>query len=311
MEKVIGILEEEGEYPKRLAEYVNNRRDIGCVAIAFQTGKEVLQFGIHTPFFCLVIGLQKEETEDFSSVLVPGGVIYQLVEEPVQGKTLLPSGRRGLFRYQRAGELLCRLLEEETAVVTPAEGGLYTVYSPGAVFFAERFAWQYAKKLSGYGKTLFLSWEPFGGFGREWRETEQNSGSISDLLYLLRSEAFTKTDRLLELPQREGVFYVPGASYCTDLWQYTAEELLKFLSLCKQAGFSSIVFLAGYFSEGIEALMEKSEELYLVTEEGEEAKSRCREFFRQMKYAGKQSLLSRVKEVEWKGEEWLFDGKER
>ncbi|MGN0505009.1 MAG: hypothetical protein ACI4FZ_00495 [Lachnospiraceae bacterium] len=298
MEKVIGILEEESEYPKRLARYINDRHDIGCVAVAFQTPEEVLRFGEKNPFYALLIGEHAGETEEsFSELLHPGGRLFQLSEEPVKTGQLLPSGIRLVFRYQRAEELVRQVLNgsEEPALF---QGGLYTVYCPGSNISSERFAWQLARRLSEHGKTLFLSWEPFGGFGRNGEEEERMTGNISELLYLLRGENHSKKERLCALPVKEGVAYVPGVDYCTDLWQYSAEELLAFLKLCREEGYQNIVFLAGFFSESIEALMEQSEEVCLVKDEGPAAEWRHKEFFRQMKYAGKQELLSRVKEVE-------------
>lgn len=298
MERVIGILEEHSEYPKRLARYINEKNDIGYVAVAFRNIEEVLCFQERTPLSVLLIGdgCSNEEQQKISALFSKNGQIFILSEEPEDAGQLLPSGMRRVFRYQRARELLKQILQQETETV-PSQGGLYIVYSPDSCSSSEHFAWQLAKGLSVQIRTLFLSWEPFGGFGRSETDREELCGDLSELLYVLHLEGFSKKDRLLALPSKEGVFYIPGIAYCTDLWQYSAEELLRFLALCKECGYGAIVFLAGFFSEGIERLMEQSEAVCLVMEEGAEGERRRKEFFRQMKYAGKQALLSRIKEA--------------
>lgn len=298
MEKVIGILEENSEYPKRLARYINDRHDIGCVAVAFRNMEEVVCFKERTPLFALLIGnsYNMEEQQRISALFSQEEQLLVLSEEPGTTGQLLPSGLRQIFRYQRAGELLGQILGQETEAAL-LQGGLYTVYSPESAVSSERFAWQLAKQLSAQAKTLFLSWEPFGGFGRGAADAGEAAGDLSELLYVLRLEGFSKRDRLSELPSLEGVFYIPGIAYCTDLWQYSAEELLRFLTFCRECGYRNIVFLAGFFSEGIERLMEQSEAVYLVIGDGAEEEKRRKEFFRQLKYAGKQTLLSRIKEV--------------
>ncbi len=298
MEKVIGILEEHSEYPKRLARYINEKNDIGYVAVAFQSMEEILCFQERTRISVLLIGdtCDSKKQQKISALFPKNGQIFILSEEPEDRGQFLPSGMRRIFRYQRTGELLKQILQQETETVSSPDG-LYIVYSPDSYSSSEHFAWQFAKNLSTQMKTLFLSWEPFGGFGRGEIDREEACQDLSELLYVLRLENFSKKDKLLELPSKEGVFYIPGIAYCTDLWQYSAEELLRFLVLCRECGYEAIVFLAGFFSESIEQLMEQSKEVCLVTENGAEGK-RCKEFFRQMKYAGKQALLSRIKEVE-------------
>lgn len=306
MEKVIGILERNSEYPKRLARYINDRNDIGCMAVAFQTLEEVVCFKERAELSVLLVGgsCSKEEMQELSVLFPEDGQIFVLAEEPDAAGRLLPSGLRQIFRYQRAREIIGQILKQETESAQ-LQGGLYTVYSPESVISSERFAWQLAKRLSAHAKTLFLSWEAFGGFGRSETDAGEVAGDLSELLYMLRLENFSKKDKLLALSSLDGVFYIPGVAYCTDLWQYSAEELLRFLELCRECGYQNIVFLAGFFSESIEGLMEQSEAVCLVTGDGAQEEKRKREFFRQMKYAGKQVLLSRIREVGWQDADML------
>ena len=84
MEKVIGILEEHSEYPKRLARYINEKNDIGYVAVAFQSIEEILCFQERTRISVLLIGdtCDSKKQQKISALFPKNGQIFILSEEP-------------------------------------------------------------------------------------------------------------------------------------------------------------------------------------------------------------------------------------
>ena len=56
--------------------------------------------------------------------------------------------------------------------------------------------------------------------------------------------------------------------------------------------------MAGIFHEGVIAVMNQSSQIYLVSSNTKDGQRRKQEFYRQMKYAGEQEILSKVIEVE-------------
>ena len=71
-----------------------------------------------------------------------------------------------LFRYQKAGELIRRIMASE-AEREERLGELVTVISPESTFLAAEYAEKLVARLAEKGKTLFLPWDPFGGYGRK------------------------------------------------------------------------------------------------------------------------------------------------
>lgn len=163
------------------------------------------------------------------------------------------------------------------------------------------------------GRTLLIPWQSFSLLREE--AGEPSDSGLSALLYAAdKQEAFAK--RIFSaLPKREGVEYVCGVDSYQDLWSYSYDNISVFFRLCKKyGGYEHIVLLAGEFSGCIERAMEESRAGFFLYTDGGQEEARWKEFVRQMKYAGKQALLSRLQPVKegeetaalnrLKGEEW-------
>lgn len=297
MEKIIGIFDEQNAYAERLKRYINEKKEIGCVAVSFREEQELKSFCEKKKLNCLLLGGNRAEHPETLSV--PYGVRLWVLseEEPEQEDA---EGYQVLFRYQKAGELIRRMLLSEL-VREERLSELITVFSPENPCLAESYADKLLQKLSGKGKTLFLPWDPFCGCGR----TEDGAGgaSISELLYFMRKDRVQARQLFDGLPKRNGADCFCGPDYCTDLWQYSAEELCQLVSCCREYGsYRRVVFLAGAFHDGVVSVMNQGSRIYLVCSESEDGEKRKQEFYRQMKYAGQQGILSQLVEVSGKEE---------
>ena len=293
LEKIIGIFDEQTAFAERFKRYINERKDIGCFAVSFREEQELLEFCGRKKLTCLVLGGSKAALR--LQLPIPYGVrLWVLSEEEPEEEEA--EGYGILFRYQRAGELIRRMLLSEMAR-QERMSELITVFSPESAGMAAAYADKLLSELSGKGKTLFLSWDPFDGYGRE---TDGNSAgtSISELLYLMRKDR-TQAKQLFEnLPKKNGADYFLGPDYCTDLWQYSEEEMCQLVACCREyGGYRQVIFLAGVFHEGVVSVMDQSGMIYLVGSETEGGERRKQEFYRQMKYAGRQGILSHLSEV--------------
>ena len=293
LEKIIGIFDEQTAYAERLKRYINERKDIGCFAVSFREEQELMDFCGRKKLNCLVLGGSRAAHPE--EISVPYGVrLWVLSEkEPEQEEE---EGYSVLFRYQKAGEIIRRMLLSEMARQERLSE-LFTVFSPENPCFASAYADKLVKRLSEKGKTLFLPWDPFGGCGRKADGTGEGT-SISELLYLMRKDRVQARKLFDGLPKRNGADYFCGPDYCTDLWQYSAEEMSRLVACCREyGGYRQVVFLVGAFHEGAVAVMNQSGMVYLVCSGSEEGDARKREFYRQMKYAGQQGILSQLTEV--------------
>ena len=293
MEKIIGIFDEQAVYAERLKRYINERKDIGCFAVSFKEKEELADFCRRKSLNCLLLGGSLANHPEKLSL--PYGVRLWVLseEEPEQEEE---DGYRAVFRYQKAGELIRQILRSD---LTGEECfcQLFTVFSPEHSGMAELYADKLAGGLSGQGKTLLLPWEPFGGQGRG-ADGSASGPSVSELLYLMRKDRQQAKLLFSGLPKKNGVDFFCGPDYCTDLWQYSAEEMNQLVSCCLEyGGYRYVVFLAGAFHEGVVSVMNRSEAVYLVDSGTKDGEVRKREFYRQMKYAGEQGLLSRLTEV--------------
>ena len=199
-----------------------------------------------------------------------------------------------VFRYQKAGDIIRRILLSETEKIEYLSV-LYTVFSPENNQIAIAYVEKLIEKFVQQGKTLILFWDSFLAYGRE----ETGKTSISEMLYLVRKDKVQARKLFEGLPKKSGAEYFCGPDYCTDLWQYSAQEMQQLIRCCQEYGaYQYIVFMAGIFHEGVIAVMNQSSQIYLVSSNTKEGEGRKQEFYRQMKYAGEQEILSKVIEVE-------------
>ena len=298
LEKIIGIFDEQSAFAERFKRYINERKDVGCFAVSFREEQELTDFCEQKKLTCLVLGGSRAAHPERLSI--PYGVrLWVLSEEEPEIEEA--EGYGILFRYQRAGELLRRMLLSEMAR-QELQSELITVFSPESAGMSAAYADKLLAGFAGKGKTLFLPWDPFGGCGRG-SEGIGAGASISELLYLMRKDRMLAKQLFEGLPKKNGADYFCGPDYCTDLWQYSEEEMCRLIACCREyGGYRQVVFLAGAFHEGVVSVMDQSGTIYLVCSDTETGEQRKQEFYRQMKYAGQQGILSRVTEVSPEGE---------
>lgn len=308
MKAVIGILDEQTEYAGQLVTYLNGCHTFGYIAKKFENKEEMERYCSKEKLQGLLLGWhQAASLEEWEPYLAPGGSVYRLSEEPMQQEDI--DGIPVLFRYERADRLLRRLCR--TGRDCP-DSSWYVVYSPDSAPLAEQFAWKLAGHLAETGRTLLLPWQSFSLLRKEG---ECADSGLSTLLYAADKQETLARQVFDALPKREGVEYVCGADSYQDLWSYSYDNIPVFFRLCKKYGsYEHMVLLAGEFSGCVERAMEESRAGFFLYTDDSRGEARWKEFVRQMKYAGKQALLSRlhpVKEGEeaaaleaMKGEEW-------
>lgn len=288
MDSYVGVIGSSPGYSRRLADAMNARRDVGHIAVAFKNTEELETFLQSKKLSVLL-----SDNEEHSEFLKDSGVFCLLTSEPDTEPQ--DTEHQSIFKFQSASAII-----KSVILLNPENkkqiNHVFTVFSPANNAAAYEYSCTLAKKLAMEGKTLFLSWELFGGMGRE--EEVDCKKTISDLLFVARKNEKGMKNLLTGLPSKDGYDYFCGTEYYADLWQYSPEEMAVLMTLCRKYGlYENIVFCCGFMSEGTEALMEASDEIYLVSCSGEETGKRTAEFLRQMKYAGKQTILSKAKEV--------------
>ena len=225
MEKVIGIFDEQNAYAERFKRYINDKKDLGCFAVSFQKEQELEEYCCRKKLNYLVLG--EAQAEKAKQVALPYGVrIWVLSEEEPEEEEA--DGYQIVFRYQKAGEVIRRIMQAELAREQRLSE-IYTVFSPESSLLAEEYTEQLLTSLAKKGKTLFLPWDSFGGFGRT-EEGGRQGASISELLYLMRKDRTQAKQLFTGLPKKNGADYFCSPEYCTDLWQFSPEEMHQLVS---------------------------------------------------------------------------------
>lgn len=281
METLIGIYASPGEYASRLAEYINSRRDVGCGGICFHNNSELDEF-LKSGALSILL------TDDPNHFKIYNKIprVCLLCEE--KEKCGAAGTGEVFFKYLRAPVLLQRLFPALNR--TFEKNSIYTVFSPSSNAAARRFAKEKAAELAKVGRTLLLLWDPFGS-----TEGSREEGvSLSELLFAARKNRRGFGDMLDGTLKESGYSCIKGTDHYADLWQFSPEEMQELVEMCKTEGnFESIVFECGFMSESMERLMEMSDRVFLP--KADEADPGPDEFLRQMKYAGKQEILLKVR----------------
>lgn len=286
LDSIIGIIGCSPAYSRRLAEAINARRDVGYTAVAFGNEKELSEFLEKKNLSVLL-----SDNMEHLSFAQDSCIFCLLTNEP--DEVDINNSQASIFKFQSASAII-----KSIVLLIPESkkqfNKVFTVYSPGSNIAAGEYSDMLAAKLAASGKTLYLSWEMFGGLGRDG--SELTGKTVSDLLFTARKNQQGMKKLLTGLMTKNGYDYFAGTEYYADLWQYSAEEMEIMINSCRRFGnYENLVFCCGFFSDGIEALMEQSDEVYLVRSSIKDKQNA--EFMRQMKYAGKHGILTKIKEV--------------
>lgn len=281
MEALIGIFSSSGGYAARLAAYINSRRDVGCGGVSFKNNSELVEF---------------LESHDLSILLTEDPTHLKLYEDRTRVCLLCDEGESAedtdgkdrIFMFQRAPVLLQRLLPGLNKDFV--RNNICTVFSPTCNRRGRDFAFLKAKEKASHGRTLVIFWDPFGAFGRN----DPEGVSLSELLFTVRKNRAGIGKLLLRLSHEDSVFFLKGTDFYTDLWRFSPSEMEELAELCrKEWDFEHVIFECSFMSEAVEKLMEISDEVFIVSD-GENDPG-PEEFLRQMKYAGKQEILLRIR----------------
>lgn len=285
LNSLIGIFGSSPGYSKRLAAAINARHDVGYTAVAFNTSEELERFLEKKTLSILL-----SDNEAHSELLKNPSIFCLLTDNPESD-----CGGASIFKFQSASAIIKSIILLNPEDLTKFNN-VYTVFSPASCALAHQYAEHLAKELALKGKTLLLSWDYFSGIGRE--ENEPAGKTISDLLFTARKNETGMKKLLSGLMRKEGYDFFCGTDFYADLWQYSREEMETLIDSCKRnGGYENLVFSCGFFSDGVEALLENSNEIFLVKQNDTIGTRRNMEFMRQMKYAGKQTILSKISEV--------------
>lgn len=281
LERYLIIIDEEQEYAKALAAFLNNDHGFlyRSVVLSPEEAKEYVKSGAvamilaSVSFEKEILGLQKDAEQR----------VFWITEDKQDRRDT------SVYRYQSA-KLIQKRLEgiEKTSGDVPAVG----CFSPSGGIWQEALCERIAEGFAEKRRVLSLSFLPFGTKNR-------GENGMSELLYFARQGKESLAEFLKKQRSYEGNLTVIGpVRWSIDLQRVTASDIERILEGVKEAGEYDLIFFAvGYYDEAGLAVMRACDLLYVPVWEAEQGQEIQEAFIRQLREGGENKLLRCMKEL--------------
>lgn len=287
MEKIVAIIDEMPEYAKHLAVYLNGRRNFPYRAVVFSDVTEVRQYAENDAVYAI---LAEERLEKEVLGIVAGTEIKLfLISETKNAQSATC-----LYRYNSAREIERRLIQEN---VKEKEIPVIGFFSPAGGAEGELLSRKIAERFGASGKVLYLSFFPFGIYGRECGD------GMSELLFYVKQKKAELYSYFCTLLQKaDGMDAVGPVRWYTDLQGITKEDIECLLRCIKtNSGYYAVVVGVGQSDGAGKAVLACCDKVIVPVWETEDGQRIQQEFLRQLKECGEAKLYSRIREITVRG----------
>lgn len=277
MKKVtVAICEVNDAYRERLTEYFIRKKAGQIQVSGFSTKKSYLQN--KNKKFDIVLwsrgfeGIEQQENKSELYIYMSTAPQMEEAVKPV------------IFKYQSADEIMRSMFEyylqlkKPDTYVSRKNKEIIGIYSPTRSRMQTPFALTLAQMLAGEKKILYVNFSEWAGFGN-WLKEEYHR-DLADLLYLISGYG-NQLQGTLEcvLHSINRIDYIPPISDGQLLYKIREEDYLALLHLLTEKTDYEVIFLDfGVMVPGFFSLLEQCTSIYSVIDQGELAKSQCRQF---------------------------------
>lgn len=281
----VAIVDQDTEYAKRLADYLNGKNLRGVFAVAFSTQEQWQQY---------------ENKAEFQEILVGEGVAF--LEGNLQAECRCRYLREtreegGIYKYQAGEKLLAEILPEEMPqiLVERAQCKFIGVYSPVRRCLKTSLALALGQYFGEKGKTLVISLDMFSG-----------------LLELLGKPGFDLSEVLYYWKQKEeweeffyqAVVPVKDMEVLLPIWNpldipvLSSGEFCRFLSDVMRLGrYETLILDVGEARENFPELLEAMEHIYMPIGWDSVDKSKLSDYQRFLNARGLESVLEKTEYI--------------
>lgn len=277
MEKLVVIIDDEPEYGKRLALYLNSNRNFPYRAVVFLNAEEAKNYIKGEAAYAVLAAEQTEK--EVLELTVGTGVNLFWLSETERNRPF------SVYRYDSAKKIMRKLTEQrQVREKIPVIG----FFSPAGGSGAEVLSRNIAEELGKNGKVLYFPVFPFGVCGREGID------GLSEAFYFVRQKEEGKVLRLQELLQYgEFADAIGPVRWYTDLDSVTKEDMEALL----QGGvwdtkYRAFVVAVGQFDRAGRAILSCCDGVLAPVWETADGKRLQEEFRRQLKESGETKLVS-------------------
>lgn len=287
MERFVLILDDQPDYAKALAAYLNESKDFPYRVITEASASEATEY-IESGAVGILIAAECFEKSVIKFLCREKLRIFFLRENKEFHDTA------SVYRYSSAEDFRVRLCKKEEK----RKQRILCVFSPFGEAMLEQVGRGIAAGLSENLETLFLPLLPFGLYGRE------EAVGMSELLYyLLQGEEKLDTflnDTLSKQHYRteNGAVLLRTVLWESDLRDFSIEQTDRLLrALEEHSGFQVVVFCLFGFQEREQEILNRSSRILVLLRQSKEGRKLYEEFREQLKMAGQQELLLKMTEL--------------
>lgn len=286
----LAICDRDKEYLCMLQAYLLKKNPAGFEIIVFDSVKQAVASSREKHFEILLVG---EGTYDTDVINIEAQKIFILQEDGLAGIT----GYSVVPKYQSMERLIGQVLDEfaldEECMSIESRGRissrLISFYSPDRHKAQSMTALTAAQLLSDMGnRVLYISMQPFSGF--EEILNIRYESDITDFMYFVLKHSDKLLYKLEGIKRTiHGVDYLPPALDYSDLFHINADEWKRCFDFLLYSGdYTNIVVDLTETCKGFYHLLEKSDEVYILSAQDDFSKAMYRQF----------EQLIRVKELD-------------
>lgn len=259
MKPLVGILDHEEEYGKRLAAFIAKQPSVPFDVVLFSSAEKLREYMRSKLPDLLLLGLGSE-SEDITADIGAAQKMYLTEEKPTGA-----AADDSIWRYSGAQEILRQLsLRIRPAAAHAGEGDrlqIFTVYSPATRCRKTEFSIALARRMSDRARTLFITFEEYGFIPAP--DLAVVVPDLSDVIFYAGQGAFAgKLPRFLQ--QAEGLEFIAPVRCPQDIWTVDGAEAVALLrTLASEGKYDCIVVDAGHALGDVRPLLAASDRIFV------------------------------------------------
>ena len=236
--KIVGILDREPGYARRLMDVFNSRNRMGFQAEVFTSAETFMEYSATQPVEILLVGdsLMQQSLKYAASIVMiisEGEKIAEFDEIPI------------IYKYQSSELIIRKILEyygeygRKPEELCKPRMRVYGIYAPQDRTCKSEFAWNLAKRLGRSGSVLYMNLTAFSGRKRVQGSTKE----LADIMYYVKNGF----DNLIYLVGSavcsvEGIDCMPCMTSLDDLQQIFYEDWIRLIhTIMTQSHYEAVV----------------------------------------------------------------------
>lgn len=303
--KIIGILDREEAYTRRLMEAFNSKNRMGFQAEMFTGTEALLEYSRKNPLEILLIGeaLMDKTLEHIEAMVV-------VISEGTSGAK--SENYQIVYKYQSSELIIRKVLEyyakeagESSKQLCGTNVKMYGIYAPNDRTCKSGFAWNLAKRIGREKSVLYISLTAFC----DKKELYITDKELADIMYYVRHGFENLIYRIGSVTVAyDGIDCMPLMKSVEDLLHVTVEDWLKILRIIRtQSNYGVVVIEVEECVQQFYRILDYCTEIYMpfIQQRRQVVKwELCEEYFKQV---GAEDVWNRVKQLEVNANYWRND----